>query len=105
MATRNHSRGTRQRGREGGNRPRTHPAPSVKRQLAPRLPVGMHSQLADIRLRLAIAMAVAYLTSAALKAREADSDAEAALALQRAVGDELDRQIERLDAIIAGGAS
>jgi hypothetical protein len=49
----------------------------------------MGSQLADIRLRLAIAMAVAYVISAALKAREADSDAEAALALQRAVGDEL----------------
>jgi hypothetical protein len=55
--------------------------------------------LVDIRLRLAVAMAVVYVTSAALKAQDADSDADAALVLQRSVGDELDRQIERLDAL------
>jgi hypothetical protein len=44
-------------------------------------------------------MAVVYVTGAALKAQDADSDAEAALILQRSIGDELDRQIERLDMV------
>jgi hypothetical protein len=46
-------------------------------------------------------MAVAYVTSAALKAQDADSDTDAAVTLQRCVGDELDRQIERLDFLAA----
>ena len=46
-----------------------------------------------------MAMAIAYVISATLKAQDADSDADAAQVLQRHVGDELGRQIERLDAL------
>jgi hypothetical protein len=41
---------------------------------------------------------VCRVTSSALKAQDADNDSDSALVLQRYVGDELDRQIERLDA-------
>lgn len=61
--------------------------------------------LEDIRLRLAVAMSAAYVVGAALNSQHADSDQDAALVLQRCVGDELGRQIERLDAVIAGGSS
>jgi hypothetical protein len=56
-------------------------------------------ELLGIRQRLALAQAIAYVTSAALKAQDADSDQEAALALQRGVGDEIDRAIEQLDQV------
>jgi hypothetical protein len=45
-------------------------------------------------------MACAYVTSTALKAQDADDDRDSALVLQRYVGNELDRQIERLDALV-----
>lgn len=51
------------------------------------------AELLDIRNRLTIAMA------AALRGQNADSDTEIATTLQRCVGDELDRQVERLDAL------
>jgi hypothetical protein len=63
------------------------------------------TELQQIRNRLEIAMSVAYVTGAALKDQGADVDREAALALQRCVGDELDRQIERIDGLISGVAS
>jgi hypothetical protein len=68
----------------------------------PRSPISpIATELLDIRQRLALAMACAYVVSAALKAQEADSDSDAAFVLQRHVGDELDRQIERLDVLAA----
>jgi hypothetical protein len=103
MATRNHSRGTRLSGREGGNRPRTHPPQSLKRPTVPQLretAATVRSELTDVRLRLAVAMSAAYLVSAALKGQEADSDSDSARVLQRCVGDTLDRQIERIDRLL-----
>jgi hypothetical protein len=50
-------------------------------------------------------MAAAYVANAALKAQEADSDTDVTLVLQRLVGDELDRQIERLAQPRAGSAA
>jgi hypothetical protein len=54
-------------------------------------------ELLDVRQRLALAMATSYVCAAALRAQEADRDAEAARVLQRHVGDEIERQCERLD--------
>jgi hypothetical protein len=59
------------------------------------------AELLDVRQRLALAMAASYVCAAALRAQEADSDAAAARVLQRHVGDEIDRQIERLDGLAA----
>jgi hypothetical protein len=59
--------------------------------------------LGDIRLRLGVAEAVAAIASAALRCQGADSDEDAATALQRCVCDVLAAQIDRLDAVIAGG--
>ena len=59
------------------------------------------AELLDVRQRLALIMATCWVTSAALRAQNADNDLDAALVLQRSVGDELDRQIGRLDAIAA----
>jgi hypothetical protein len=50
-------------------------------------------------------MAVVCISSAALRAQSADNDANVALCLQRCAGDEIDRQIERIDALLEGGAS
>ena len=61
--------------------------------------------LIKVRNGIEIAMSVAYVTGAALKDQGADVDREAALALQRCVGDELDRQIERIDGLISEVAS
>jgi hypothetical protein len=61
--------------------------------------------LSDISLRLKVAMAATAVCGAALKSQNADSDEDAAVVLQRCVADELDRQIERLDAVIARKAS
>jgi hypothetical protein len=62
------------------------------------------STLREVRARLAIARAAAYTASAALRQQNADADAEIALTLQRCLGDELDRQIERLTALIGDAA-
>lgn len=56
-------------------------------------------ELLDVRL--ALAMAASYVCAAALRAQDADNDAAAARVLQRHVGDEIDRQIERLDGLAA----
>jgi hypothetical protein len=56
--------------------------------------------LTDIRRHLQVAQAVVYVCSAALRHQNADSDNEIATTLQRCVGDELDRQIKRLDVLI-----
>ena len=59
--------------------------------------------LGDIRLRLGVAEAVANIASAALRFQGADSDEDVATAIQRCVCDVLSAQIDRLEAVIAGG--
>ena len=61
--------------------------------------------LCDIRKKLEVVMAVVCVSAAALRAQRADDDTEVALCLQRCAGDEIDRQIERLDTLLEGGAS
>jgi hypothetical protein len=66
---------------------------------------GQTDALREIRSKLEIAMAVVCISSAALRVQSADNDAVVALCLQRCAGDEIDRQIERIDALLEGGAS
>jgi hypothetical protein len=61
--------------------------------------------LADIHLRLTVTLAAVAVCSAALRAQNADSDEDAAPVLKRCVGDELDRQIERIGGLLAGGGA
>ena len=56
--------------------------------------------LGDVRNQLELVMAIAYVACAALRFQNVDGDEDVALALQRAVGDELGRQIEQVDRII-----
>jgi hypothetical protein len=56
--------------------------------------------LTDIRHRLAVIRSVTYTASVALKFHRADVEADVATTLQRCVGDELDRQVERLDDLL-----
>lgn len=65
---------------------------------------GQTDALREIRSKLEIAMAVVCISSAALRAQSADHDAQVALCLQRCAGDEIDRQIEHIDALLEGGA-
>jgi hypothetical protein len=58
------------------------------------------SVLRDIRLRLSVIRSVTYTASIALKFYSAEADVEVAVTLQRCVGDELDRQLERLDDLL-----
>ena len=88
MANVDSSRQTRRRPEGGRRSPK--PASDAANQEA----------LSDIRRRLEVAMAVTTCISASLAAQHADTDADAALALQRCVADELDRQIERLDSLL-----
>ena len=60
--------------------------------------------LKDVCRRLRIVMAATVVCTAALESQAADYDGDATLVLQRCVGDELDRQIEQLDTLIAGAA-
>jgi hypothetical protein len=64
-------------------------------------PPTVANELLDVRQRLALAMAASYVCAAALRAQRADHDVSAARVLRRHVGDELDRQIERLDSLAA----
>ncbi len=65
-----------------------------------------HSALAaalrDIRRRLAVARSTAYTAATALRYECSDIDDDVAVTLQRCVGDEVDRQIERIDMLIGG---
>jgi hypothetical protein len=111
MADRNSSRRTRQSGRSGGNRPRTHPKgsqgrrPGRKSARAPAPPPRKSTKvlvaLENIRLHLEIAMAAAIVTSLALEKQNAEGDPDAALILKRCVADELSSQLDRLDHILA----
>jgi hypothetical protein len=69
------------------------------------LSVNAPGVLRDISHHLKTVMAVAYTVSVAMKHQNADGDVNAALTLQRCVGDELDRQIGRIETLIAGGVS
>jgi hypothetical protein len=57
--------------------------------------------LPAVRLRLKFVMAAAFTACAALEFQNAESDADIALVLGRCVGDEIDRQIEEIDRVIA----
>lgn len=65
----------------------------------------MTGALREIRAKLEIAMAVVSVSAATLRAQNAECDADVALCLRRCASDELYRQIERIDLLIAGGAS
>jgi hypothetical protein len=56
--------------------------------------------LPGVRLHLEVARATATVCALALKGQSADSDTEVSIVLQRSVADEIDRQIERLDAAV-----
>ena len=111
MAGRNSSRRTRPRVRNGGNRPRTHPkgiqrpGPKRKPALGPTIPLSDSTKvvfvLASMRVHLCVASAAATVVSKALKRQNADGDLDAALVLQRCVADELSRQIDGLDHLLA----
>lgn len=58
--------------------------------------------LRDIRHRLAVVRAAAYTAARALRHECSDIDDDVAVTLQRCVGDEVDRQIERIDMLIGG---
>jgi hypothetical protein len=82
MATRNHSRGTRQSGRQGGNRPRTHPGRSVKRPAALKLlspPLVPRPDLHSTLGGFAEAIAIVSVARQALDAQEIAGDVESAL--------------------------
>jgi hypothetical protein len=95
---RNSTRAPRARTAKAVSHPRRKPAQLSNSKEPPILAV-----LGDIRLRLEVAEAVAAIASAALRFQNADSDEDAATVLQRCVCDVLAAQINRLDAVIAGG--
>jgi hypothetical protein len=59
------------------------------------------AELFDVRQRLALPVAPSYVCDAALRAQESDHDGAEARVLRRHVGDQIDRQIERLDGLAA----
>lgn len=77
-------------------RAKRHPAPPAN--MGPTSPVGI---LSAVRRRLKFVMAAAFTVSAALEYQNAEMDAEVALIVGRCVGDEIDRQIEEIDRVIA----
>ena len=83
-------------------------SPPGRERLDTQLP-GIHSPLTailrDLRERLAVVCAVALTAAAALRSQRADNDADVSLTLRYCVGDELSRQIERIDNLIGGVAS
>ena len=75
--------------------PRIAPSP------APVPPESPARTLSAIRLRLKLVMAAAFTISAALQLQDPELDADMALVVGRRVGDEIDRQIEAIDRVIA----
>ena len=57
--------------------------------------------LSAVCLRLKFVMAAAFTVCAALKFQNAELDEDIALIVGRCVGDEIDRQIEAIDHVIA----
>jgi hypothetical protein len=72
----------------------------TRQKLNPPKALPLVAVLSEIRLRLLVAMAASAVCSTALKAQRADCDEDVAVLLQRSVADELNRQIEWLDAVI-----
>ena len=56
--------------------------------------------LTEIYHKLTVVRATAYVCASALEHEAADEDVDVGLVLQRSVGDELDRQLERLDQLL-----
>ena len=73
----------------------------TRRKLNPSTALPLVAVLSEIRLQLLVAVAASAVCSAALKSQHADSDDDVAALLQRSIADELNRQIEWLDAVIA----
>lgn len=82
---------------------RARKARSVPHRLKPRpvLPESPARILSAVRQRLKFVMAAAFTVCAALKFQNAELDADIALIVGRCVGDEIDRQIEAVDRVIA----
>lgn len=74
------------------------PVPAPTARFDPTSAVGI---LSAVRRRLKFVMAAAFTVSAALEFQNAEMDAEVALIVGRCVGDEIDRQIEEIDGVIA----
>lgn len=70
----------------------------------PTIPVSVPA-LEKIRINIGIARTVALTVSVALEKQNADDDSDIATTLRVCVINELDRQLERIDAILKGGAS
>lgn len=88
MAACNSSRGTRRRGRLGGNRPRTHPPRSAAERPAAKEPSATEVLIRKIRLlalRLAVIHRTAVTVEMALRFQNADQDADFADCLRHAV--------------------
>ena len=94
----NHSSRRIRRRREGESRRLSRPSPAAIHTTS------ASGALDEIRGRLQIVRAVTVCACAALTAQRADHDLDAAMALQRCVVDELDRQIECLAALQKQGA-
>jgi hypothetical protein len=58
------------------------------------------AELTEIYHKLTVVRATAYVCASALAHEAADNDVDVGLVLKRSVGDELDRQLERLDQIL-----
>lgn len=77
---------------------RSVPRRSRSRRVPPEAPEGI---LSAVRLRLKFVMAAVFTVCAALRFQNAELDADIALIVGRCVGDEIDRQIEAIDRVIA----
>jgi hypothetical protein len=90
-------------------RPKQTRSPNVThgRQTPPSspLPHNTLSLLRQMRTRLDTARAIVHLSCTTLRAQQSDADTDVALALQRSVGDVLDREIDALDVVVAEGTA
>jgi hypothetical protein len=77
--------------------------PGVLKRVAAKAGPPATGALREIRATLEIAMSVVYISAATLRAQSVEHDSDVALCLQRCAGDELHRQIERIDRLITGG--
>lgn len=101
MAIRESSRSARSNGRASGNSRSARRVSSEQASTPNTLSASAAAILAEVRQRLEVASAVAAVTCAALRSQAADADHDAATTLQRHVCDELSRQIEKLNLIVA----
>ncbi|HEV2325059.1 MAG TPA: hypothetical protein VGS10_14005 [Terracidiphilus sp.] len=77
---------------------RSVPHHAKRRPVSPDSAAGI---LSAVSRRLKFVMAAAFTVCAALEFQNAEIDAEFALVLGRCVGDEVDKQIEAIDRVIA----